>query len=56
MEIKVDNLVKEYDFLNMTTVTREQAMHSHFEIVEAELKKILKTDNFDDFYSPNQNN
>lgn len=40
----------------MTTVTREQAMHSHFEIVEAELKKILKTDNFVDFYSPNQNN
>ena len=44
--------VSRYQFLNLTADARSQALHEHFEAVEAVLKAQLKMEAFDDFYSP----
>ena len=46
--------VKQYDFLNLNTTTRTSAMQAQFEIVENVMKTQLKTDQFEDFFSPIQ--
>ena len=41
-----------YDFLNLTSNARTQALQDQFVVIEEILKKQLRYDQFEDFYSP----
>lgn len=53
-EVQILQNFGDYDFLNLTAAARVDAMQIHFDIVEEELKKQLRVEQFEDFYSPIQ--
>jgi hypothetical protein len=54
VEVKIKTEVNQYDFLNLNSIARTSAMQSHFNILEACLKKQLNQEAFEDFFSPVQ--
>lgn len=52
VEITVLKSVDKFDFLNLTATARVDALQAQYQIIEEQLKKQLKTEQFEDFYSP----
>jgi len=54
IDIKTEEPIKYYDFTNLNAQARTQAMQDQFEVIEDILKKQLKCEQFEDFFSPVQ--
>lgn len=52
VDVQVVQSQTNFDFLNLTNIARVDAMQKHSDMVEEVLKKQLKVEQFEDFYSP----
>ena len=53
VEVKTHIHKDSYNFMNLNTNARTTAMHDQFEVIENIMKAQLKTEQFEDFFSPN---